>query len=460
MTRLVLVNAGKNYEYGVHEPINLLCLAAYAKKFGHEVFIADQLAGENVFRKIKKLNPDFVGITGTTAVITDAYEIADWCRKEKYKVILGGVHVSVMPEEALRHGDFVVAGEGEDALIKILEGKAKKGIVTGKVIEDLDSLPKIDRSMINMRYYQAGKDRNPGSHLHFVPSNTKLNSMLSTRGCPYNCIFCHNSWRGLRVRINSAKHIIEEMKDLKEKYGTEAIFFMDDDLLFNKKRVYEFCELYKKEKLNIIWGCSASVNSVDEEILRAIKEINCKQIMFGLESGNERILKMLKNGIATIEKNKSAILLAKKVGIFATGNFMIGNPTETEVEVMDSKRFIIENDLEGFGVTISTPLPGTKLWDMFKEQGAIPKDIDWRKFNTNKLTFNLSKISNERLDELWREFLNLTLERNAQTSPKRLLKVALKHPDKAIRRFIYNPKSVLVLVKKMFKQKYEKNKNN
>ncbi len=451
MVKLVLVNAGKNYEYGIHEPLHLLGLAAYAKKYGHSVSIADQIARENVFVKIKKLNPDFVGITATTAVVNDAYEIADWCRANGFKVILGGVHVSVLPKEALEHGDYVVKGEGENALIKILGGKAKEGIVTGEIIKDLDSLPKIDRDMINVRYYQAGKDRNPGSHVHFVQPNTKLNSMFSTRGCPYNCIYCHNSWRGLPVRMNSAQHIIDEMKELKEKYKTQAIFFMDDDLLFNRKRVYEFCELYKKENLDIIWGCSASVVSIDENILRAIKAINCKQIMFGLESGNERILKILKNGIATIEKNKRAIRLAKKVGIFATGNFMIGNPTETEEEIADSKRFILENDLEGFGVTISTPLPGTKMWDMCKERGIIPDKIDWRKFNTNQLTFNLSKISNKRLNELWKDFLNLTLERNVQVSPKRLFKISLKHPGKAIKRLIDNPRSALILTRKIFK---------
>jgi radical SAM superfamily enzyme YgiQ (UPF0313 family) len=166
MAKLVLVNAGKNYEYGVHEPLHLLGLAAYAKKFGHEVAIVDQIAGDPVFKKIKKLNPDFVGITATTAVIQDAYEIADWCKEEGYKTILGGVHVTLMPEEALKHADFVVKGEGEDALIRILNKKAKAGIVIGTFIKDIDKLPKINRSLINVEHYQRAKERNPGSHLH------------------------------------------------------------------------------------------------------------------------------------------------------------------------------------------------------------------------------------------------------------------------------------------------------
>ena len=452
MAKLVLVNAGKNYEYGLLEPLNLLSLAAYAKKFGHQVAIADQLAGENIYKKIKELNPDFVGITATTAVISDAYETADWCRKEGYKVILGGVHVSVMPEEALEHGDFVVIGEGENALIKIIEGKTKERIVSGKVIENLDSLPKINRDLLDMKYYQGGKDRNPGSHLHFVPPNTKLSGILATRGCPFNCIFCHNSWRGLPVRMNSAKHIIEEMKELETKYGTQAVFFMDDDFLMSRKRVKEFCKLYKKAGLKITWGCQARVTAVDDEILKEIKDANCKQIMFGFESGNQRILSIVKNNTTTIEQNKRAIRLVKKAGILACGNFMIGNPTETEEEIADTKRFILENKLDGFGITISTAFPGTKLWKMCEEKGIIPKKIDWREFNTSNSTFNLSCVSYERLQEIWNDFLNLALKNNPQAAPKNILKVAIKHPGKAIRRLIENPRAGLVILKRILKK--------
>ena len=123
MAKLVLVNAGKNYEYGTHEPLHLLVLAAYVKDKGHEVAIADQIAGEDIFTKIRRLNPDFVGITATTAVIGDAYEVADWCKENGFKSIMGGVHPTIMPEETLKHADFVVKGEGEEALVKILEGK-------------------------------------------------------------------------------------------------------------------------------------------------------------------------------------------------------------------------------------------------------------------------------------------------------------------------------------------------
>ena len=451
MAKLVLVNAGKNYEYGVHEPLHLLGLAAYAKKYGHEVAIADQIAGENVFEKILRLKPDFVGITGTTAVISDAYDIADWVRKKGFKVILGGVHVSVMPEEGLEHADFVVKGEGEKALIKILEGKTKKGIVIGEPVKDLDSLPKINRDLIDMKHYQKGKDRTPGTHLHFVPPNTKLSAVFATRGCPFNCIFCHNSWRGLPVRMNSAEGIIDEMKELQEKYGTEAVFFMDDDFLCSRSRTLEFCKLYKESGLKILWGCQSRVTAVDKEILQKMKEANCKQITFGIECGSQRILGMLKNNTTTIEQNKKALRLVKEAGILACGSFMIGSPSETEQEIQETKKFIIENNLDGFGVSVTTPFPGTKLWEMCKQKEIIPEKIDWKKFNLNKLTFALNDIPKKRMEKITKEFLELVLERNPGMAPKNIFKVALKHPKKAIKRILDNPRSIIIILKRILK---------
>lgn len=453
MAKLVLVNAGKKYEYGVHEPLNILGLAAYAKRFGHQVAIADQIAGEDIKSKILKLKPDFVGITGTTAVIAESYEIADWCRKNNFKTILGGVHVSVMPQEAIKHADYVVRGEGEEALIKILDGKAEKGIVLGSCIKNIDTLPKINRDLINVAYYQKGKDRTPGTHLHFVPPNTKLNSIIGTRGCPFNCIFCHNSWRGLPVRMNSAKHIIDEMKELQEKYGTEAVFFMDDDFLFSKSRMHEFCRLYKENGLRVIWGCQTRVTSVDRELLREIKEANCKQITFGLESGSQRILSMLKNNQTTVEQNKIAVKLVKESGILACGSFMIGNPTETEEEIMQTKKFIIENELDGFGVSVTTPFPGTKLWEMCKEKGIIPEKIDWSNFNLSNLTFGLTDIPPEKMERIQKDFMNLTLEKNPGLKPGNIIKVAIKHPKKALMRVIKDPESIFVVLKRMVKRK-------
>jgi len=228
---------------------------------------------------------------------------------------------------------------------------------------------------------------------------------------------------------------------------------MDDDYLSSKSRINEFCKLYREEGLKIIWGCQARVNSRGLELLKELKEANCKQITFGLESGNQRILSLLKNDTTTIKQNKKIIKQVKDAGILSCGSFMIGNPTETEEEIMETKKFILENDLDGFGVSITTPFPGTKLWTMCREKGIIPLEIDWNNFNLNKLTFALSDISPERMEQIHKEFLNLVLERNPGMAPRNVLKVALKHPKKAIKRLVKDPRAIKILLKRIIKRK-------
>jgi anaerobic magnesium-protoporphyrin IX monomethyl ester cyclase len=454
MAKLVLVNPGKDQSYGVHEPLHLLTLAAYAKKFGHDVIIADQIAGDDVFKKISEFNPNFVGITGTTAVIADAYEIADWCKSKGYKTIMGGVHVTVMPEEALEHSDYVVCGEGEDALVKILSGEAKEGIVTGEIIKDLDIIPLIDRNLVNIRYYQRN-DRTPGTQaLQFASPNTRINAVLFSRGCPYRCIYCHNSWRGLPLRSNSPAYMINELKELENKYNTKAVYIIDDDFLFSRSRVLEFCKRYREAELKMAWCCQARVTSVDEEILKAIKEVNCKQISYGFESGSQRILGLLKNNMTTVEKNKIAVKLTKEVGISVTGTFMIGNPTETEEDIEMTKKFILENELDGFGVSILTPYPGTKLWEMCEEKGVIPKGakIDWGKFNYYNLTFSLCDVPRGKIEKYRKELMNLALIKNKNLSSKYILKYVINNPVQTIKKLFLNPQIISTLIKQFLKK--------
>ncbi len=191
---------------------------------------------------------------------------------------------------------------------------------------------------------------------------------------------------------------------------------------------------------------------MDFETLKLMKQANCKQIIYGFESGSQRILSMLKNNTTTLEQNKQAVESTKKAGILACGSFMIGSPGETEEEIAMTKRFIIENDLAGFGATVTTPFPGTKLWKMCEEKGIIPRKIDWSNFNLGKLTFALSDIPKEKMEKIHDDFLNLLLERNPGTNPKNILKVSIKHPAKAIKRVFKSPKHVLTILKRLLKE--------
>jgi len=362
MAKVALINPGKDEKYAVQEPLNIGFIASYLEKNGIEVTIIDELAGQNVEKELDKYKPDVVGITATTPLAPDAYRIGDLCKKRGILTVIGGVHASVLPEEALQHADVVVKGEGEVAMLEIVRRGIKSGVVSCPYIKNIDEIPPPARHLMQMDFYLHTKDRLPETYLYFVPPHTKVASILTSRGCPYNCIFCHNSWRGIPYRFNSPERVISEVKYLIEKYHIQALFFIEDNFFVNKPRVKKICELMKRENINIIWGANSRVDNIDLEILQIAKKAGCRQVTFGFESGSQKILDVL-NKKTTVEQNKRAIELCNKAGIIPQGTIMIGNPTETIEDVRATQQFLKESDIKSVGICITTPYPGTQLWN-------------------------------------------------------------------------------------------------
>ncbi len=401
MKRVALINPGKFADFGIHEPLSLGYIAAYLEKNGVTVIIIDQLAGDDFKETIAAFRPDVVGITGTTPLINDSYEIADYCRSKKVITVMGGVHVTTFPKEATRHCDIVVVGEGEKAMLDIAKGTINSGIIEYPFPENLDEIPPPARHLMKMDYYLRTKDRIAGTHLFFVPPFSKVAALMTSRGCPYKCVFCHNSWRRAPLRFHSPAHVIDEIKTLYNQYGVNAVFFFDDDLFANKSRLKEICRLIRHENLPIIWGCQGRSDDISEEILLTVREAGCRQINFGLESGSQRILNLLKNSTVSIEQNKRAIDLCKKMGVLTWGTFMIGNPGETMEDIRLTRNFIRKSNLDGAMVHITTPFPGTKLWSYYEEKNLIPPDLRWEDFTTAKACIPFSKkFSAQKLNQL------------------------------------------------------------
>ena len=409
MTNVALVNPGKNQELAISEPLNLGYIASYLERYNIEVKIIDQLARQNVKRELEKNRPDVVGITGTTSVIPEAYEIADMCREMEILTVMGGVHVSSLPKEALPHCDIVVVGEGEKAMLDIVKNNIKSGIVSYPYTRNIDEIPPPAWHIMQMDFYLRTKDRIPTTHLYFVPPHTKTASILTSRGCPYACTFCHNSWRRAPLRLHSAERVTSEIKHLIENYAIEALFFFDDNLFASKSRLKKICELMKENRFDIIWGCQARVDNIDLKTLKMIKEAGCLQVGFGFESGSQKILNVLNKG-TTVEQNKKAIELCKRVGIIPWGTVMIGNPTETIEDIRATQRFIEESGIDSIGVHITTPYPGTKLWQWCEERGLIPRSIDWSKFTTGELSVPAcDTIPPEKIERLYYETIEVSL---------------------------------------------------
>jgi radical SAM superfamily enzyme YgiQ (UPF0313 family) len=442
MTKVALVVPGKDRIFAVQEPLNIGYIASYLEKNDIDVTIIDQLAGQNVKKEIRRFQPDIVGVTATTPLVNDAYEIIDMCKEMGLLTVMGGRHASILPEEAIKHADIVVKGEGEIAMADIVKNNIKSGIVSRHYIKDLDSIPPPARHLMQMEFYLRTKDRMQESYLYFVPLKTRVAGIISSRGCPFDCAFCHNSWKGLPFRFHSPERVIFEIKYLLNMYDIEAIFFLDDNLFANKPRLKKICKLMKENEIDIIWGCNSRVDNVDAETLRLVKEVGCKQITFGFESGSQRILNIL-NKRTTVEKARQAIKLCKEVGLFVTGTFMIGNPTETIEDVKLTQRFITENEIDDYGVCITTPFPGTKLWQWCEENGLIPENFNWSDFTYRKIPIRAcNTISAKEIEELYLETAYLkpskgpvrisSLINTVLSNPFTTTKHIIKHPSRVI----------------------------
>lgn len=425
--KVALINPGKSQRFSVHEPLNLALLAAYLEKHNIQVVIIDELAGQDVEGELKKFNPDITGITATTTLAPEAYRIADRARELGFRTVLGGVHATIFPDEALRHADIVVKGEGELAMIDIINNNIKSGLVSAPYIKDIDDVPAPSRHLLRMDYYLKSKDRIPYIiYYAFVPPGTRIASLLTSRGCPYLCIYCHNTWRGTPVRFNSAERVIAEIEHLKEKYRIGAVYFVEDNFFVHRKRAHEICELMIRKKFNIIWGASTRVDNIDRETLRLAKVAGCRLVNFGFESGSQRILDLLKKG-TKVEDARRAVAMCNEEGLMANGSFMLGNPTETMEDIELTRKFVRENRITLPAFYITTPYPGTELWDIAIERNLIPKDANWADFAQERVVANLSEVPKEKIEELRAKWYLEYFMRNKKEAIKLIL-MALRYP--------------------------------
>lgn len=273
--------------FSSNEPLNMALLASFIEEKGVDVQIADQLSGEDVSQKANNFKPDIVGITATSTLVKDAYSIAAYFKEKKIPVILGGVHASIFPEEALSNVDMVVSGEGEYALLDILKDGSQKGLIRSNEVVDINKMPLPARHLLNNEYYLNVKKKFPqdGNYL-FVPPNEKLLAVLISRGCPWNCAFCHNIWRGLPFRIYEPQMVIKELDGIKSTYNLKYFIFRDDNIFSSRKKIREILKAMIEAKLKLTWGANARADCLDDEILELAKKAGCAKLNFGFESGS------------------------------------------------------------------------------------------------------------------------------------------------------------------------------
>ncbi len=388
----------------VSPPLGLAYIAAVLEREKIGVGImdceAESVSIEGFIRAIKKHKPKIVGITGTTPSFVHGVEAGKAVKEadSSIKVILGGSHASAMPKDVLeRHEcfDYAIAGEGEHAFLElsrhILRGgrfPPMSGIyrrsgrkVLGKgltpIIENLDDLPFPARHLLPNSLYRPPADLAIclGGKAPMFPYTT----LITTRGCPFSCVFCSQPVFGRKFRARSAKSVVDELEHLNRDYGVRFVNIYDDTFTVDRKRVIDICDEIKKRKLDITFYCRSRVDTIDEELLRHLKSAGCEIISYGVEAGTDEIMRKIKKNV-TVKRVKRIFKATHRLGIATKGYFMIGNPGERPEDVIKTLKLSKEIGPMFAFFSVACILPASELYDMALEKGIIKGRYDWTQY--------------------------------------------------------------------------------
>jgi len=409
-------------ERGYNPPLGILYIAT-AIKYNTDwevVFIdmnAEKIKYEELPLIIAKKKPMLVGMTALTFTIIDVLKVAEIvkCVDKEIKIMLGGIHPYIYPEETIRlkNIDYICLGEGEKAIVEFLEKYPKVSEVKGfyykdgsgkicntgylPMIENLDTVRFPDRRLSKYKLYTS-----------ILAKKNPITTMITSRGCPFQCTYCIRPHFGKICRFRSPKNIIEEVKDCVE-LGIKEIFFYDDTFTINKKRVIEFCEEMIKEGLNqeIKWDIRSRVDTVDQKMINLLKKAGCDRIHFGIESANERILKILKKNI-NLKETEEIFKICDFEGVTAFAYFMIGSPTESKEEILNTIDFASRIKVKYSQITITTPFPETEIYKELLVSKYYENDY-WKKFAENptrdfKVKYYEDKLNEKELFDLLKLF--------------------------------------------------------
>lgn len=349
-----------------------------------------EIIDENIEDIDFSIKYDIVGITVMTQTANRSYQIADIFRKNGSLVVLGGMHVTVLPDEGLEHADCVVIGEAENLWPLFIEDFRNNRI---KNVYKTDAV--VDLKEVGVPRYDLIKNK-----------NYQIVWVQTTRGCPHDCNFCAASRiYGRKYRKKSVEQIINEIKIIKEQFDNNCtIGFSDDNLFVNKK--YSIKLLDSLEKLNVNWVSQTDISIANnDDVLKRLKKSGCTNLFIGFESLNEKNLENINNNKWKLKQLKDYPLNIRKIqsyGIGIIGAFIVGMEND-DTDVFDRVgRFIIDNNITYGQITILTPLPGTRLWDEMEKDGRIT-DYNWDNYTFMKCVIKHDNLTKKELEEGARE---------------------------------------------------------
>ncbi len=390
-------------------PIGLGYIAARLKQNDVSVDLVDCtfLTQAEALERIRASKPRIIGIQSMFSMKAQSLELASLLRKDCEMMVAGGPLPTTNPKAFLGEFDVVVSGEGEQTMLDLVNATENgddlskvSGITyrdedTGQIkhtpkrdlIADLDALPFPTREMFDNDSYKKYYKKKFGYTTTVV---------MTSRGCPYSCDFCSRPIFGNDFRIRTASNVADEVEKV-HSLGYERVWFGDDCFTLNRQRLIEICNEFIRRRLRMGWECLSRVDALDSELVAKMKQAGCLRMFFGIESGNDSILRIMNKQI-TAKQAEDAVRLCRKGGIQAGAFFILGYPGENEKTISDTIRFASSLPLDYLSFTLPYPIPGTPLFErvkkeIFSEEWEEPKNF---KLLKHKLVFS-SHLSESKL---------------------------------------------------------------
>jgi anaerobic magnesium-protoporphyrin IX monomethyl ester cyclase len=382
-------------------PLGVLTIAANVEQRGHSVKVCDahaeHLDDREIRALIRKHQPKCVGLSVLTSQALAAHVIARIVKEEvpDCLVVAGGVHAEAMPVRMLRNSaiDMVIRGDGEDAMVEVVEGRDAKDIggasyrEGGQVVHnparpvqmDLDAYPMPAYHMVNFDLYYPG-----ATTYRKLPAI----NLLMTRGCPGKCTFCNSAKTTLRSR--SPASMVAQIKHLYHEYGIRQFQFYDDTFTVLKKTCLEFCELLAAEQLDVSWIGFIRGDCFSDKVAAAMKRAGCHQVLVGVETGSPTIAERIGKPIDHA-RYQQAVEIAHRHGLEVRASFIIGSLDETWDTMEESLKLALKLDFDFVQVFISTPYPGTAMYKEAMERGWMRQE-SWDAFGQARVLVDQPQI--------------------------------------------------------------------
>ena len=414
--RVLLINPPYPIEESPSPPFGLMSLAAYLLENGFEVIIEDYITTPFSRKRLEKIinefNPGVIGATGVTMNINKSISIIKDCKEISPEsiTVLGGPHVTFDAENILSQNrcvDVVVRGEGELTMVEFLNSCKDMPAYPGikgisyrdmdkvvhnegrEFIQDINILPLPARHLVKLSKYRALG----------LPVN-----MVTSRGCPFECIFCVGSRMvGRKVRYFDVKRVVDEFEML-SKLGFSQINVVDDLFTSHRKRCIEICDEITARGIEHKWTAFARVDTVSPELLQAMKRAGCSALCFGIESGNQGILDRVKKK-TNLGMCRSAIQMCRDAGIDPMTSYILGLPGETSETVLETLDFA-RNLSSSYGYHILAPFPGTEVRDKSEEYNMKILTDDWDRYDANQSVAESISLPHQEVDRVVNDFYN------------------------------------------------------